>query len=66
MYAKKIGTERSQKTLEKDIAGTGIDLVLRSRKVGFQWKNHQRRLEWDRVNGWHYNVGKSHLSAEDG
>lgn len=32
-------------------------LVQRGGKPGFHWDNHQNRIEFDRLNGWHFNEG---------
>nr|WSX81776.1 DNRLRE domain-containing protein [Streptomyces sp. NBC_00899] len=38
-----------------------LHFVMRDGKRGFHWLNHQRRIEWDKYSGWHFNYGKRHL-----
>lgn len=38
-----------------------LHFVVRDGKRGFHWLNHQRRIEWDKYSGWHFNYAKQHL-----
>ncbi|UYQ64487.1 DNRLRE domain-containing protein [Streptomyces peucetius] len=40
------------------------NFVMRDGRPGIHWGNHKNRLEWDRVNKWHYNKAgsKGHYS----
>jgi large repetitive protein len=35
-----------------------FDVTWRRGKPALHWNNHQNRIEWDKRNGWHYNIGR--------
>lgn len=42
------------------------NFVMTNGRPGIHWKNHQRRLEWDKRNKWHFNRGSKHYNWRTG
>ena len=47
---------------QHDIGSKAFTIGLRNGRPAVHWGNHKYRLEWDKRNGWHFNIGKEHHS----